>query len=181
MNMRIIPPFNLFKRTAGMTASDTLENPFVAAQQKFDKVSQDLMLATDELTQTKEAHDRLYTALTEAGDELARVKTEHDKTVNQMLADHSAALAARDEQIATLTRERDTFKTLSIQQTVRLRDFGETALRIVNDSRMATMNDPALDAYAKPLAPHMEPPPDLTKEEEKLLSQIVGTETAAAA
>ncbi|WP_156947308.1 hypothetical protein [Bradyrhizobium sp. WSM3983] len=164
-----------------MTASDTLENPFVAAQQKFDKVSQDLVLTTDELTQTKEAHDRLYTALTEAGDELTRVKAEHDKTINQMLADHSTALAARDEQIATLTRERDTFKTLSIQQTVRLRDFGETALRIVNDSRMATMNDPALDAYAKPLAAPTLPAADLSEADQTLLKTIVGTETAAAA
>ncbi len=163
-----------------MSAADSLENPFTVAQQKWDKVNQDLMLTTDELSQTKEENTRLNTALSQADDEIVRIKVEHDKSINQMLADHSAALAARDEQIATLTHERDIFKTLSIQQTVRLRDFGEQALRIVNDSRAATMNDPALDAYAKPLVP-VNPPELLSESEKTLLSLIVGTETAAAA
>jgi len=159
-------------------AEASLENPFVTAQIKWDELNRDLMLTKDELAQTKEENGRLNNAIVEADNEIARVKASHDKAMNEALAKHSAELAAKDELLATLTRERDVFKTLGIQQTVRLRDFGEQALRIVQDSRVATMNDAALDAYAKPIvAPKLE---QLSPEDEELLASITN-ETAAAA
>lgn len=192
MNMRTLIPLNVFPgasspipiapplRIDPMSAADQLDNPFTKAQQKWDEVNRNLMLVTDELAQTKGIAADLTTAVADGNKRIVEMQVEHDKAISQMLADHVAAIAARDEEIAKLTRERDTFKTLSIQQTVRLRDFGETALRIVNDSRVATMNDPALDAYAKPLVPAAQPP-ELSDTDKQLLSQIVGTETAAAA
>jgi hypothetical protein len=171
----------LFERKPVVPQAEvSLENPFIVAQAKWDELNRDLMLTKDDLAQTKEENGRLNNAIVEADNEIARIKASHDKAMNEALAKHSAELAAKDEFIATLTRERDVFKTFSIQQTVRLRDFGEQALRIVADSRVATMGDPAVDAYAKPIVPaQLE---KLTPEDEELLASITNeTATAAAA